>query len=418
MSVFFFSFIPRDSFFYSVRYGLTVNSTFHHFVVMNNTVAALPYQEPSIETILILPSFLFLLNVINNVLDRLIYCGLIGQVLIGVTIGTPGTKWLHNGTEQSIVQLGYLGLILLIYEGGVSTNFRSLKANAGLSALVAVTGICLPVAFAFCLQSIASTTPLQAFAAGTALCCTSLGTTFTILNTCDLTKTRLGTVLASAAMMDDVVGLVMVQVISRLGSSPSSHLITAAVLRPIAVSVGLTLFVLLTCRYLVKPISSLIGGSASSAVMHVLSKQEAALVLHTALLFGFVAAASYAGTSNLFAAYLAGASIGWYDSEVAQPCDIGNSKDIEVTQSMATVLVQQAAHDEGRSNKSEKRNSRGDDTENKSREPGGQNGTIARTQSPLSGASIYKKYVEQPVARILKPFFFVSANKINSEFER
>lgn len=339
------------------------------------SVAALPYQEPTIETILILSSFLFLLNVINNVLDRLIYCGLIGQVLIGVAFGTPGAKWLHNGTEQIIVDLGYLGLILLIYEGGLSTNFRSLKANAGLSVLVALTGICLPIAFAFCLQSLASTTPLQAFAAGTALCCTSLGTTFTILNTCDLAKTRLGTVLASAAMMDDVVGLVMVQVISRLGSGASSHAITAAVVRPIAVSVGLTLLVLLTCRYLVKPVSSLIGGPASSALMRVFRKQpdQSALVSHTILLFGFVAAASYAGTSNLFAAYLAGASIGWYDSEVAQPLYIDDSE-----------------------------------------EPGGQNHTIERIQSSLRGASVYKKYMEQPVARILKPFFFVSANKIHS----
>ena len=373
-------------------------------------MAALPYQEPSIETILILSSFLFLLNVINNVFDRLIYCGLIGQVLIGVAFGTPGAKWLHNGTEQLIVQLGYLGLILLIYEGGLSTNFRSLKANAGLSALVALTGICLPIAFAFCLQSLASTTPLQAFAAGTALCCTSLGTTFTILNTCDLAQTRLGTVLASAAMMDDVVGLVMVQVISRLGPGSSSHLITVAVVRPIAVSAGLTLLVLLTCRYLVKPFSSLIRGTASSAVMHVLNKQEAALISHTILLFGFVAAASYAGTSNLFAAYLAGASIGWYDSEVAQSCDTENSEDMEVTQSTSTVLVQEAAHNEDRGNKSEKRNSLGDDTDHA--EPGGQNRTIVRSQSSLSGVSVYKKYMEQSVARILKPFFFVSANKI------
>ena len=34
---------------------------------------------------------------------------------------------------------------------------------------------------------------------------------------------------------------------------------------------------------------------------------EAVLIAHTVLLFGLVAAASFVGTSNLFAAYLAGA---------------------------------------------------------------------------------------------------------------
>lgn len=137
-----------------------------------------------------------------------------------------------------------------------------------------------------------------------------------MLNTSGLTNTRLGTVLTGAAMMDDVVGLVLVEVISKLGSGPSSfHAIT--VVRPIFVSIGLVLFVLLTCRYLVKPISLLIGGPGSSAVMRAIRKQPdgATLVAQTTLLFGIVAAASYAGTSNLFAAYLAGASISWYVSE-------------------------------------------------------------------------------------------------------
>ena len=248
--------------------------------------AALPYQEPPIKTILILSSFLILLNAINHLLDRLIYCGLIGQVLIGVAYGTPGAKWLAKSTEQTIVQLGYLGLILLVYEGGLNTNFKSLKSNLGLSVLVALTGISLPIAFAFCLQSLASATALQAFVAGAALCSASLGTTFTILKTSGLTKTRLGTVLTSAAMMDDVVGLVLVQVISKLGSDSSSiHPIT--VVRPIVVSIGLVLFVVLICRYLVRPVSSLIRGRDSSALMRIVQRQpnEAMLIAHTGLFF-------------------------------------------------------------------------------------------------------------------------------------
>lgn len=78
-------------------------------------VAALPYQEPTINTILVLSSFFILLNVINYVLDCAVDCVLIGQVLIGVVFGTPGAKWLDKGTEQVIVQLGYLGFLLLIY---------------------------------------------------------------------------------------------------------------------------------------------------------------------------------------------------------------------------------------------------------------------------------------------------------------
>lgn len=79
--------------------------------------ASLPYHEPGIVIILIQASFLLLLNIVNAALDRILYCGLLGQVLIGIAWGTPGANWLSVEVEKVIVQLGYLGLILLVYEG-------------------------------------------------------------------------------------------------------------------------------------------------------------------------------------------------------------------------------------------------------------------------------------------------------------
>jgi Kef-type K+ transport system membrane component KefB len=84
---------------------------------MASTASALPYHEPGIVTILILASFLLLQNAINWAFDRLLFCGLIGQIAIGVAWGTPGAKWLPDDVQHSIVQLGYLGLILLVFEG-------------------------------------------------------------------------------------------------------------------------------------------------------------------------------------------------------------------------------------------------------------------------------------------------------------
>jgi hypothetical protein len=84
---------------------------------VSDNASSLPYHEPGIVTILTQTSFLLLLNVVNTALDKVLYCGLLGQVLIGIAWGTPGTKWLTVTAEETIVQLGYLGLILLVYEG-------------------------------------------------------------------------------------------------------------------------------------------------------------------------------------------------------------------------------------------------------------------------------------------------------------
>lgn len=80
-------------------------------------MSSLPYQPPDIVTILIQSSFLLSLNIINTIIDKLLYCGLLGQIFIGVAFGTPGAGWLDQDVETVIAQLGYLGLILLVYEG-------------------------------------------------------------------------------------------------------------------------------------------------------------------------------------------------------------------------------------------------------------------------------------------------------------
>src|SRR5690242_1986916 len=98
---------------------------------------AFAYHEPTIATILNLSGFLLVLNLVNSCLDKLVYCGMIGQLFIGILWGTPGAKWLDRDVETVMQQLGYLGLIMLVYEGGLSTSLSSLRANLYLSLAVA-----------------------------------------------------------------------------------------------------------------------------------------------------------------------------------------------------------------------------------------------------------------------------------------
>jgi Kef-type K+ transport system membrane component KefB len=286
------------------------------------TEHALPYQESGITTILIQASFILLLNLGGYALDKWIYCGLVGQILIGVAWGMPGAAWLSVSFQEVVVQLGYLGLILIVFEGGLSTSIQALKSHLVLSAAVAVTGICLPMGLSFSLLALSNSTSLQAFAAGSALCSTSLGTTFTVLKTSGLVSSRLGVVITSAAMLDDVVGLVMVQMISILGPSKSS-IAAITVIRPIAVSIAFAVLLPVLCIFVVKPVGAMLDRSrhkiSARKYFEILRHKEGAFLLHTTLLLTLVTAATYAGTSNLFAAYLAGAAISWYDNLDATP---------------------------------------------------------------------------------------------------
>ncbi|KAH6866443.1 Sodium/hydrogen exchanger family-domain-containing protein [Alternaria rosae] len=366
--------------------------------------ASLPYHEPGIVVILVLTSFLILLNVVNAALDRVLYCGLLGQVLVGIAWGTPGAKWLSESLEEMVVQLGYLGLILLVYEGGLSTSFQSLKANLLLSSGVALTGILVPIGLSYTLQGLLDASPVQAFAAGAALCSTSLGTTFTVLGSSGLATTRLGVVLTSAAMMDDVVGLVMVQVISNLGGDNFSWV---TVVRPVLVSVAFAVIAPLFCLFVAKPLTAWLNASREAHpgahLSALLQRTQTAFVIHTLILIALVAGATYAGTSNLFAAYIAGASISWWDSDVPHPTSASamNAAD-EKRQATVGPMLESSASPSTEPPKTEA------DQDHPAIPSQPSNMDKHEHVNMTSGAAIYEHYYHPAVSKILQPFFFAS----------
>lgn len=295
---------------------------------------------------------------------------------------------------------------VLTCTGGLSTSFKSLKANLALSSAVALTGIGVPIGLSYVLQPLLDATAVQAFAAGAALCSTSLGTTFTVLASSGLSSTRLGVVLTSAAMMDDVVGLVMVQVISNLGGGDIS---AVTIVRPVLVSVAFAVVVPLLCRYCIKPVTVWLNrfrkNRPDAWVAQLLLKRQTALLLHTGLLLGLVAGASYAGTSNLFAAYIAGAVISWWDDEVPHPDDKVEGREqpdeapgVLHNPPQGTRLTAEGENVQSgaQQDSEEKRNY---DTEGQEESKEGEDS---------SGVAIYERYYQQAVARILQPLFFAS----------
>ena len=261
----------------------------------------------------------------------------------------------------------------------MSTNLKTLRANLYLSATVAIIGISAPIALSYVLQGLLNIDALQAFAAGAALCSTSLGTTLTVLSTSGLTESRLGVVLTSAAMMDDVVGLIMVQVITSLGQTTSID--AATVLRPIGVSLAFAILLPLACIYLLKPIAGIYSPKihqSESNLAELLQKRQVTLTVHTLFLVAMVTVSSYAGTSNLFAAYLAGACVNWWESQTfdtTAPSSLTVDKEvpgpISATATKTPVTNQQES-------------------------------------SSLGQPAIYDQYFAPAVHAVFKPFFFAS----------
>lgn len=296
----------------------------------------LPYEEPGITVILSLASFLLLLNGVRYALDRLLYCGIIGEILIGVVWGLPvgDTAWLTQDIQEAIQALGYLGLISLVFEGGLSTDLALLRKSAYMSVAIATVGLLTPIALSFILlvmpfpTTAGNTYPtaLAAFSAGASLCSTSLGTTFAIISSANLQKTRVGVVLIGAAMMDDVVGLVMVNIVTTLGSGSTRGW---AIARPIVSSFGLFLVVLGLLTFVLRPARAWInatprgdpGGSISQNILLINFRKISTnlahhlpninLLLSTLVLIALVTVSSFINASVLLSAFLAGGVVNY-----------------------------------------------------------------------------------------------------------
>lgn len=267
----------------------------------------LQYHEPGIIDILVLVSFFFFLSALGWAFNKLTRASLIGQILLGVLYGTPVGNILQTQWQETFMALGYIGLILIIFEGGLTIRLDLLKANFVLSLFAAAIGICTPIALCYLLLYLGfGYGAIETFIVGAALSTTSMGTTFVVMNSSadiDFKQTKIGTVLVSAALFDDVIGLVMVSVISNLGgvNDGGSTNIGWLVGRPIVASVAIGAVSPLLGRYAARPLYRSLLQHRAAPLGH-----KFTVIFMTGILCAHLVVCAYAGTSLLFGAFLAG----------------------------------------------------------------------------------------------------------------
>lgn len=271
------------------------------------TAGFLQYHEPDIIRILILISFFFLLSSLGWVFNKITRASLIGQILLGILYGAPVGNILDTQWQETFLAVGYIGLILIIFEGGLTIRLDLLKANFLLSLVAATIGIITPIALCYLLLFLGfHYGALETFIVGAALSTTSIGTTFVVLSSSaeiDFTQSKVGTVLVSAALFDDIVGLIMVSIISSLGKigDGGKANIGWIVGRPILASVAIGAISPLLAIFAVGPVYRRWMEPRISTFGH-----KATICNMTLILSAHLVICAYAGASLLFGAFLAG----------------------------------------------------------------------------------------------------------------
>lgn len=137
-----------------------------------------------------------------------------GEIIAGLIIG-PSVLGIVQQTDF-IVQLAEIGVILLMFSAGLETNLRDL-VNTGFKAfLIACAGVFIPLVGGTLLymgfhgvSSFGSEPFMRAVFIGCIMTATSVSITVQALREMGRLKGKVGTTILSAAIIDDVIGIIV-----------------------------------------------------------------------------------------------------------------------------------------------------------------------------------------------------------------
>ncbi|CRY90927.1 putative Na+/H+ antiporter, CPA2 family [Synechococcus sp. WH 8103] len=144
---------------------------------------------------------------------------------------------IYNESFGALQAVSNLGLFSLLFLTGLESELEELIAVGAQAFSVAVVGVVLPFALGTLgLMGIFHVDPVQAIFAGASMTATSIGITASVFGELGYLRTREGQIVIGAAVLDDILGIVILAVVVSLAAggtleiAPIVQLVVAAVL--------------------------------------------------------------------------------------------------------------------------------------------------------------------------------------------
>lgn len=142
----------------------------------------------------------------------------VGEILAGLLIG-PFVLGLVQQTDF-LSQMAEIGVVLLMFEAGLDTDLKELVKTGPIAFLIACAGVFVPLALGALYYSVyygfapwGSDDFYKAVFVGTIMTATSVSITVQSLREMGRLKGRVGTTILSAAIIDDVIGIIVLTVV-------------------------------------------------------------------------------------------------------------------------------------------------------------------------------------------------------------
>ncbi len=127
---------------------------------------------------------------------------------------------IFESQSEVVSVLAELGVIILLFEIGLESDIRQLKEVGPQAVVVACVGVAVPFAAGTAgLMSIFHVPAIPAIFAGAALTATSIGITSKVLSELGQLKSKEGQIIVGAAVIDDVLGIIVLAVVASLAKT-------------------------------------------------------------------------------------------------------------------------------------------------------------------------------------------------------
>ena len=235
-------------------------------------------------------------KLLAELFERIGQPGIVGEILAGALVGPSVLGWI--APNDTLKALSDLGVLFLLFGVGMEVKASELLKVGGKATLVATIGVIIPFFAGWGILFAWGAPQLEAIFVGASMVATSVGITASVLSARGVLHEVASKVILAAAVIDDVLGLIVLAVVSSVARG-RVNLWEIALVTSLATAFTVVMAIWGTTA--VKRVLPIFGSRARA--------DEAEFHIALVFLFAMALLAQYTGVAAIVGAFLAGLAL-------------------------------------------------------------------------------------------------------------
>lgn len=227
-----------------------------------------------------------------------------GEIIAGVIVG-PSVLALVGPTELTNA-MAEIGVIFLLFLVGMETKPADIFRVGMRATVVAILGVVVPFVAGYLIMNLWGKPNIESIFVGAAMVATSVGITARVLGQMGLLSLEVSRIILGAAVIDDILGLIILAVVSSLATGGINY---TEIATTAALAIGFTILVILVGARTVNRIKPKVEN---------LKVGQSYLLFGLSLCLGLALIATWIKVAPIIGAFLAGMAL----SESAEKTDM------------------------------------------------------------------------------------------------